>query len=113
MSRSLDGRLIFLYFFNEYSFTAPTDNWCVFQRQSINMDKVFSTDAVMHEEPSSSTQLPMVKKEEPEDDFTFDEPAQKKQKTTSAPQGKAVNSKSAHVLRDELQMNWDPIQVRS
>ncbi|MCJ8730774.1 hypothetical protein PDJAM_G00188170 [Pangasius djambal] len=81
------------------------------ERQSISMDKMFSTDAIAHEEPSSSTQLPMVKKEEPEDDFTFDEPVQKKQKTTSAPQGKAVHLKSANPLRDELQMNWDPVQV--
>lgn len=77
------------------------------------MDKMFSTAAIACEEPSSSTQLPVVKKEEPEDDFTFDEPAQKKQKTSSAPQGKAVNTKSAKMLRDDLQMNWDPVQVRS
>ncbi|KAB5581909.1 hypothetical protein PHYPO_G00180980 [Pangasianodon hypophthalmus] len=81
------------------------------ERQSISMDKMFSTDAIAHEEPTSSTQLPVVKKEEPEDDFTFDEPVQKKQKTTSAPQGKAINLKSANPLRDELQMNWDPVQV--
>lgn len=92
---------------------APTAYCFVFQRQSIGMDKAFSTDAVPHEEPSSSTQLPMLKKEEPEDDFTFDEPAPKKQKTTSAPQGRAVNLKSATVLRDDLQMNWDPVRVSS
>lgn len=77
------------------------------------MDTVFSTAVIAHEEPSSSTQLPVVKKEEPEDDFNFDEPVQKKRKTTSAPQGKPVNIKSANTLRDELQMNWDPVQVRS
>lgn len=77
------------------------------------MDRVSSIDAVMHGEPSSSRQLPIMKKEEPEDDFTFDEPAPKKQKTASVPQGKAINLKSANVLRDELQMNWDPVQVGS
>lgn len=77
------------------------------------MDKMFSTDAIAHEGPSSSTQVHSVKKEEPEDDFTFDEPAHKKLKTTSAPQGKVVKLKSADNLRDELQMNWDPVQVRA
>ncbi|GAA6079674.1 S1 RNA-binding domain-containing protein 1 isoform X1 [Tachysurus ichikawai] len=72
------------------------------------MDKIFSTDAIAHEGPSSSTQLLGVKKEKPEDDFTFDEPVQKKQKTAS---GKAVHIKNANTLRDELQMNWDPVQV--
>ncbi|XP_047668747.1 S1 RNA-binding domain-containing protein 1 isoform X2 [Tachysurus fulvidraco] len=81
------------------------------ERLSFSMDKIFSTDAVAHEGPSSSTQLPRVKKEEPVDDFTFDEPVQKKQKTASAPQGKAVHIKNANTFRDELQMNWDPAQV--
>ncbi|KAM9477849.1 S1 RNA-binding domain-containing protein 1 [Clarias gariepinus] len=81
------------------------------ERQSISMGKVFNTDAITHEEPSSSTQFCGVKKEEPLDDFTFDEHVQKRQKTTSAPQGRAVNWKSANILRDELQMYWDPIQV--
>ncbi|TSK42151.1 S1 RNA-binding domain-containing protein 1 [Bagarius yarrelli] len=74
-------------------------------------EEMSSSNAILHEEPSSSTQLPGVKKEEPEDDFTFDEPARKKQKSTSALQGKAVNPKSANTLRDEMQMNWDPVQV--
>ncbi|KAG7334245.1 hypothetical protein KOW79_002652 [Hemibagrus wyckioides] len=81
------------------------------ERLSFSMDKMFSTDAIAHEGPSSSTQVHSMKKEEPEDDFTFDEPAQKKQKTTSAPQGKVVKLKSADNLQDELQMNWDPVQV--
>ncbi|KAK3554800.1 hypothetical protein QTP70_033497 [Hemibagrus guttatus] len=81
------------------------------ERLSFSMDKMFSTDAIAHEGPSSSTHVQSVKKEEPEDDFTFDEPAQKKQKTTSAPQGKVVKLKSANNLREELQMNWDPVQV--
>ncbi|XP_060781594.1 S1 RNA-binding domain-containing protein 1 isoform X2 [Neoarius graeffei] len=75
------------------------------------MDKMFSTDAIAHEEPSSSTQVLMVKKEEPVEDFTFGEPALKKRKTLTAPQGKAVNIKAAKTLQDELQMNWDPVQV--
>ncbi|XP_072532959.1 S1 RNA-binding domain-containing protein 1 [Salminus brasiliensis] len=86
------------------------------ERLSISMDKAFSNitttpGAMSGEEPSSSKQLSKVKKEEPEDDFSFDEPVLKKQKTTSAPQGRPIKLKSGNSLRDELQMNWEPIQV--
>ncbi|KAK1791086.1 hypothetical protein P4O66_002124 [Electrophorus voltai] len=86
------------------------------ERQSISMDKAFSdsmatTGPTLAEEQSSSKQLFKVKKEEPEDDFTFDEPVQKKQKTTSAPQGRPIKLKSGNSLGEELQMNWDPVQV--
>ncbi|KAI4888639.1 hypothetical protein NFI96_027067 [Prochilodus magdalenae] len=86
------------------------------ERQSISMDMAFSTGnaitgVMTDEEPSSSKQFPMMKKEEPEDDFTFDEPVQKKQKTASAPQGRPVKLKSGNSIGDELQMNWDPIKV--
>lgn len=54
------------------------------------------------------------KKEETED-FTFDEPCQKKQKTSSACQGrpKAFQSSGLQALSDKLDMNWDLIEVFS
>lgn len=52
------------------------------------------------------------KKEEVED-FTFDEPCQKKQKTSSACLGrpKATEISGWQMLRDKLDMNWDFIEV--
>lgn len=52
------------------------------------------------------------KKEEVED-FTFDEPCQKKQKTSSACLGrpKASETSGLQALRDKLDMNWDLIEV--
>ncbi|XP_059422467.1 S1 RNA-binding domain-containing protein 1 isoform X1 [Carassius carassius] len=61
--------------------------------------------------PSSSQHFPKVKKEEPNDSFTFDEPAQKKQKTTNSAQGRPIKLKSGNPCVEDLQMNWDPIQV--
>uniref|UniRef100_A0A8C1LBK0 S1 RNA binding domain 1 n=1 Tax=Cyprinus carpio TaxID=7962 RepID=A0A8C1LBK0_CYPCA len=61
--------------------------------------------------PSSSQHVPKVKKEEPDDSFTFDEPAQKKQKTTNSAQGRPIKLKSGNSCVEDLQMNWDPIQV--
>lgn len=56
----------------------------------------------------------MVKKEEPEEDFTFGEPVAKKQKTLAAPQGRPVKqAKSVSVFGEGQHMNWDPIQVPS
>ncbi|XP_037394204.1 S1 RNA-binding domain-containing protein 1 [Pygocentrus nattereri] len=86
------------------------------ERQSFSMDQAFSistatTGVLLGEEPSSSKPTSMVKKEEPEDDFTFDEPAQKKQKTITAPQGRPIKLKSGNSLGDELQMTWDLIKV--
>uniref|UniRef100_A0A8C2QBE0 S1 RNA binding domain 1 n=1 Tax=Cyprinus carpio TaxID=7962 RepID=A0A8C2QBE0_CYPCA len=48
---------------------------------------------------------------EPDDSFTFDEPAQKKQKTTNSAQGRPIKLKSGNSCVEDLQMNWDPIQV--
>uniref|UniRef100_A0A8C2Q476 S1 RNA binding domain 1 n=1 Tax=Cyprinus carpio TaxID=7962 RepID=A0A8C2Q476_CYPCA len=45
------------------------------------------------------------------DDLTFDEPAQKKQRTTNASQGRPIKLKSGNSCMEDLQMNWDPIQV--
>uniref|UniRef100_A0A671L533 S1 RNA-binding domain-containing protein 1-like n=1 Tax=Sinocyclocheilus anshuiensis TaxID=1608454 RepID=A0A671L533_9TELE len=66
---------------------------------------------VPHECPSSSQHFPKVKKEEPDDSFTFDEPAQKKQKTTNSAQGRPIKLKLSNSCVEDLQMNWDPIQV--
>ncbi|XP_067466647.1 S1 RNA-binding domain-containing protein 1 isoform X2 [Thunnus thynnus] len=57
-----------------------------------------------------------VKKEEvKEEDFTFGEPSLKKQKTSGACQGQhtALPSSTAQALRNELNMNWDLIEVLS
>uniref|UniRef100_A0A667XSJ1 S1 RNA binding domain 1 n=1 Tax=Myripristis murdjan TaxID=586833 RepID=A0A667XSJ1_9TELE len=55
-----------------------------------------------------------VKKEEMED-FTFDEPCLKKQKTCGALLGKpaVLPSSEAQALRNELNMNWDVIELLS
>lgn len=55
------------------------------------------------------------KKEEVEEDFTFDEPCQKKQKTSGACLGRpmALPNSEAQALRNELNMNWDLIEVLS
>uniref|UniRef100_A0A672GRF8 S1 motif domain-containing protein n=1 Tax=Salarias fasciatus TaxID=181472 RepID=A0A672GRF8_SALFA len=55
------------------------------------------------------------KKEEVEEDFTFDEPCLKKQKTSAACQGqpRALSSSQAQSLRNDLNMNWDPVEVLS
>lgn len=47
------------------------------------------------------------------EDFTFDEPCQKKQKTSSACLGrpKASETSGLQALRDKLDMNWDLIEV--
>ncbi|KAI2657734.1 S1 RNA-binding domain-containing protein 1 [Labeo rohita] len=81
-------------------------------RLSINLS---SNDAAVPGEmpdecPSSSQHVPKVKKEEPDDSFTFEEPAQKKQKTTNAAQGRPIKLRSGNSCVEDLQMNWDPIQ---
>lgn len=54
-----------------------------------------------------------AKKEEVEEDFTFDMPCVKKQKTTGAcmRQPTALPSSQAQALRNELDMSWDLIEV--
>ncbi|XP_041107343.1 S1 RNA-binding domain-containing protein 1-like isoform X3 [Polyodon spathula] len=70
--------------------------------------------ACLPEGPSSSSQLHDVKKEELEDDFTFDEPALKKMKTAGCPDGKPVkHCKKDNGSLGDVQMNWDFIQVLS
>jgi len=55
-----------------------------------------------------------VKKEEKED-FTFDESYAERQKASGAPAGQpsALSSPAARALRNELNMNWDLIEVRA
>lgn len=77
---------------------------------SINLSSNNAGD-MPDEFPSSSQHFPKVKKEEPNDSFTFDEPAQKKQKTTNSAQGRPIKLKSGNSCVEDLQMNWDPIQV--
>ncbi|XP_073691180.1 S1 RNA-binding domain-containing protein 1 isoform X2 [Garra rufa] len=83
------------------------------ERLSINLN---SNNAALPRDmpdecPSSSQHFPKVKKEEPDDSFTFEEPAQKKQKTSNATQGRPIKLKSANSYVEDLQMNWDAIQV--
>uniref|UniRef100_A0A8C2L5C4 S1 RNA-binding domain-containing protein 1 n=1 Tax=Cyprinus carpio TaxID=7962 RepID=A0A8C2L5C4_CYPCA len=80
------------------------------ERLSINLSSNNAGD-MPDECPSSSQHVPKVKKEEPDDSFTFDEPAQKKQKTTNSAQGRPIKLKSGNSCVEDLQMNWDPIQV--
>ncbi|KAG1950854.1 S1 RNA-binding domain-containing protein 1 isoform X1 [Pimephales promelas] len=86
------------------------------ERLSINLSREFNNNAgvprdMLDEGPSSSQHFPKMKKEEPDDSFTFDEPAQKKQKTTNMPQGRPIKLKPGSSCVEDLQMNWDPIQV--
>ncbi|KAI3363385.1 hypothetical protein L3Q82_012001 [Scortum barcoo] len=56
-----------------------------------------------------------AKKEEVEEDFTFGEPCPKKQKTSGTCMGQptALPSQEAQTLRNELNMNWDLIELLS
>ncbi|XP_016893012.1 S1 RNA-binding domain-containing protein 1 isoform X2 [Cynoglossus semilaevis] len=66
-------------------------------------------------EGTSQTGLTAKKEEMKEEDFTFDEPCLKKQKTAGTCQGKPTTAASSesHALRNELQMNWNLVQVLS
>lgn len=71
-----------------------------------------SEDYEADEGPSLPLPGLRAKKEEVED-FTFDEPCLKKQKTTGSSSGHptALPPSEAHALRNELNMNWDLIEV--
>ncbi|XP_045926143.1 S1 RNA-binding domain-containing protein 1 isoform X3 [Micropterus dolomieu] len=66
-------------------------------------------------EGSSLAGLRTKKEEVEEEDFTFDEPCQKKQKTSGACLGQptALPSSEAQSLRNDLNMNWDFIELLS
>lgn len=92
--------LIFLYLFSP-------------QRVSFILSEAQQTDKCSNE--GSSLSGLVLKKEEPaeEDDFTFDEPCPKKQKTSRFCLGHpaALPSAEAQNLQNELNMNWDLIEV--
>uniref|UniRef100_A0A7N5ZXE2 S1 motif domain-containing protein n=1 Tax=Anabas testudineus TaxID=64144 RepID=A0A7N5ZXE2_ANATE len=75
---------------------------------------IVSEDYEADEGPSLPLPGLRAKKEEVED-FTFDEPCLKKQKTTGSSSGHptALPPSEAHALRNELNMNWDLIEVLS
>ncbi|XP_061600785.1 S1 RNA-binding domain-containing protein 1 [Cololabis saira] len=66
-------------------------------------------------EGSSQAEYRVKKEEGPDEDFTFDEPCLKKLKTSGSCQGQptALPPSLAHSLRNDLNMNWDLIQVLS
>uniref|UniRef100_A0A7N6ACC1 S1 RNA-binding domain-containing protein 1 n=1 Tax=Anabas testudineus TaxID=64144 RepID=A0A7N6ACC1_ANATE len=63
----------------------------------------------------SGTSIRTKEEKEEVEDFTFDEPCLKKQKTTGSSSGHptALPPSEAHALRNELNMNWDLIEVLS
>ncbi|EHB18300.1 S1 RNA-binding domain-containing protein 1 [Heterocephalus glaber] len=65
--------------------------------------------------PSTSTMVEGVcKKEENEDDFTFGQSPLKRMKTEMCPQGQPVKfPASANTIKEEVEMNWDIVQVLS
>ncbi|XP_023443885.1 S1 RNA-binding domain-containing protein 1 isoform X2 [Dasypus novemcinctus] len=67
------------------------------------------------ETPSTSTMWEdTCKKEENEDDFTFAQSPLKKTKTVTCPQGQAVKfPANASIIKEEVEMNWDIVQVLS
>lgn len=63
------------------------------------------------DEGSSSSCLGL-KKEEPTEDFLFDEPSLKRQKTDSDPQGRPSRQPyQGRGLGEELNMNWNPVEL--
>ncbi|XP_075391736.1 S1 RNA-binding domain-containing protein 1 isoform X2 [Tenrec ecaudatus] len=66
------------------------------------------------ETPSTSTMCEDPCKKENEDDFTFGQSPLKKMKTASCPQGQPVKfPASASSVKEEVEMNWDIVQVLS
>lgn len=59
---------------------------------------------------SSQAGLQVKKQEAAEEDFTFDEPCLKKQKTCQGQRATLPESK-AQSLKNELNMNWDMAEV--
>ncbi|XP_006882372.1 PREDICTED: S1 RNA-binding domain-containing protein 1-like [Elephantulus edwardii] len=66
------------------------------------------------ETPSTSTLWEgACKKEKNEEDFTFGQSPLKKMKTTTCPQGQPVKFPANANSKEEVQMNWDIVQVLS
>ncbi|KAF3708044.1 S1 RNA-binding domain-containing protein 1 [Channa argus] len=86
--------------------------------QSIRMKEERVSFIIGHEAdegPSIALAGLRPKKEEVDEDFTFDEPCLKKQKTSGTCSGHptALALSGAQALRNELNMNWDLIEVLS
>uniref|UniRef100_A0A8C0WAR3 YqgF/RNase H-like domain-containing protein n=1 Tax=Castor canadensis TaxID=51338 RepID=A0A8C0WAR3_CASCN len=66
------------------------------------------------ETPSTSTMWEGVCKKEENDDFTFGQSPLKRMKTETCPQGQPVKfPASANNIKEEVEMNWDIVQVLS
>ncbi|KAM4867713.1 S1 RNA-binding domain-containing protein 1 isoform 1-T2 [Thomomys bottae] len=66
------------------------------------------------EMPSTSTMQEGTCKKEEDDDFTFEQSTLKRIKTESCPQGQPVKFlSSANNVKEEMEMNWDIVQVLS
>lgn len=62
------------------------------------------------EAPSTSEDRDMCKKES-EDSFTFEQSPLKRIKTESCPQGRPARVPGASDIKEEVEMNWDIVQV--
>ncbi|XP_028620944.1 S1 RNA-binding domain-containing protein 1 [Grammomys surdaster] len=65
------------------------------------------------ETPSTSVCGDVCKKEEIEDNFTFEQSPVKRMKTESHPQGRPARLPGASDVKEEVEMNWDMVQVLS
>lgn len=64
------------------------------------------------ETPSTSACADVCKKEESEDNFTFEQSPLKRIRTESCPQGRPARvPDGASNIKEELEMNWDIVQV--
>ncbi|KAM4591014.1 S1 RNA-binding domain-containing protein 1 [Odontesthes bonariensis] len=84
------------------------------ERVSFIVSEAHQTNKGAGEGPSQAG-FGVKKKEMAEDDFTFDEPCLKKQKTSGTCQGQptALPPNEAQSLRKELNMSWDLIELLS
>ncbi|KAM9154780.1 S1 RNA-binding domain-containing protein 1 isoform 2-T2 [Pangshura tecta] len=84
------------------------------QGTKINVSQGKMNNLDSDEIPSTSTPLMENEvKQEKYEDFTFDEPPLKRIKSTTCPQGKPVKHPGSTKHQEELEMNWDIVQVLS
>ncbi|XP_006839480.1 PREDICTED: S1 RNA-binding domain-containing protein 1 [Chrysochloris asiatica] len=83
--------------------------------EETNKDSHVEAGSSTTETPSTSTGLEgACKKEKNEEDFTFGQSPIKKIKTVTCPQGQPVKCPgSADSVKEEVEMNWDIVQVLS
>lgn len=106
MTKFMYHHYFFSVLFNGFSFSV------FLQRVSFIVSEAPDADRWAGE--GSSTAGLIAKKEEVMDeDFTFDEPCLKKQKTSNTCQGQPTTLPQpvAQALKNELNMNWDLTQV--